>query len=93
MGDRMRVHVAWVGDGREALVALELPEGASVEDAVAKAAPELEAGVRSGELVCAIFGRRVERFAPLADHDRVEITRPLACDPKTARRRRAARAR
>jgi putative ubiquitin-RnfH superfamily antitoxin RatB of RatAB toxin-antitoxin module len=62
-----------------------------VPDAVAKAALGLERDVRNGELVCAIFGRRVERSARLAEGDRVEITRPLACDPKTARRRRAER--
>jgi putative ubiquitin-RnfH superfamily antitoxin RatB of RatAB toxin-antitoxin module len=87
----MRVEVAWVGGGTEALVTLDVPEGASVDDAVAKAALGLERDVRNGELVCAIFGRRVERSARLAEGDRVEITRPLACDPKTARRRRAER--
>ena len=86
----MRVEVAWAGDGREALVALDLPEGASVDDAVAKALPDLAEKVRSGELVCAIFGRRVERYATLGGGDRVEVTRPLVVDPKTARRRRAA---
>ena len=87
----MRVQVAWVGGGRAALVTVELPAGASVDDAVAGAALGLEAAVQSGELVCAIYGRRVERDTELRDGDRVEITRPLACDPKTARRRRASR--
>lgn len=87
----MRVEVAWVDAAHESLVALDLPEGASVDDAIARAAPGLEHGVRSGALVCAIFGRRVERSLRLAEGDRVEITRPLAVDPKTARRRRAAR--
>ncbi|HTL74952.1 MAG TPA: RnfH family protein [Casimicrobiaceae bacterium] len=89
----MRVEVAWVGGAREVLVALDLAEGTSVDDAVAKALPELAWAVRSGELVCAIFGRRVERDAQLRDGDRLEVTRPLAVDPKTARRRRAARQR
>ena len=86
----MRVEVAWAGDGREALVALDLPEDASVDDAVAKALPDLAEKVQSGELVCAIFGRRVERHTTLRGGDRVEVTRPLVVDPKTARRRRAA---
>lgn len=86
----MRVEVAWVGDGNEALVALDLAEGASVDDAVALALPGLAKNVRSGKLVCAIFGRRVERDTVLRDGDRVEVTRPLVVDPKTARRRRAA---
>lgn len=91
--DDIHVKVAWVGGGREALVALDLPEGASVDDAVARALPDLAENVRSGELVCAIFGRRVERDSRLRDGDRVEVTRPLVVDPKTARRRRAARER
>jgi len=36
-----------------------------------------------------IFGKVVEEDAPLTDGDRVEIYRPLAADPKEARRRRA----
>jgi putative ubiquitin-RnfH superfamily antitoxin RatB of RatAB toxin-antitoxin module len=38
-----------------------------------------------------IFARRVAFDHPLQDGDRVEIYRPLACDPKEARRRRASR--
>jgi putative ubiquitin-RnfH superfamily antitoxin RatB of RatAB toxin-antitoxin module len=87
----VRVQVAWVGDGRTAIVTVDLPDAASVDDAVATAALGLEARVQSGELVCAIYGRRVERDAALRDGDRVEITRPLTIDPKSARRRRASR--
>ena len=36
-----------------------------------------------------IYGKVVDPDAPLADGDRVEIYRPLALDPKEARRRRA----
>ena len=36
-----------------------------------------------------IFGKRVALDHPLAPGDRVEIYRPLAMDPKEARRRRA----
>jgi len=38
-----------------------------------------------------IFGRLTALSAPLRDDDRVEILRPLAADPKDARRKRAAR--
>lgn len=89
----MRVQVAWVDATTEALVTLDLPEGASIDDAVAQSRLRLEADVASGALVCAIFGRRVERSAPLREGDRVEITRPLVCDAKSARRQRAARSR
>ncbi|MCW5622474.1 MAG: RnfH family protein, partial [Burkholderiales bacterium] len=36
-----------------------------------------------------IWGRRVSLDEPLRDRDRVEIYRPLLCDPKEVRRRRA----
>lgn len=39
-----------------------------------------------------VFGRVVGLNAALADGDRVEIYRPLALDPKEARRRRARKA-
>jgi putative ubiquitin-RnfH superfamily antitoxin RatB of RatAB toxin-antitoxin module len=38
-----------------------------------------------------IHGKRASLDQPLAEGDRVEIYRPLAIDPKEARRRRAAR--
>ena len=43
-------------------------------------------------LVAAIefFGQRAEGITPLADGDRVELTRPLVADPKRVRRKRAA---
>jgi len=89
----MRVEVAWADKASEAIVTLELPKGASVDDAVAQSQLGLEADVTSGALVCAIFGRRVERSARLCEGDRVEITRPLVHDAKSARRQRAARGR
>jgi putative ubiquitin-RnfH superfamily antitoxin RatB of RatAB toxin-antitoxin module len=35
-----------------------------------------------------VYGKLVSLDAPLADHDRVEIYRPLIVDPKLARQRR-----
>lgn len=40
-----------------------------------------------------IFGVRVGRDAALADRDRIEVYRPILCDPKQMRRQRAARRR
>ena len=37
----------------------------------------------------AIFGKRATLDTALRENDRVEITRPLICDPKAARRARA----
>ena len=68
------------------LTGLRLPDGATVEDALAalELAPAQE--VRIG-----IWGRAVAPTRVLADGDRIEFYRPLACDPKAARRARASR--
>lgn len=74
--------VAARADGAD-IVTLTLPAGATVRDAVAAA--------RLTGTAFGIFGKRVSPDAKLADGDRVEIYRPLAMDPKEARRRRAKR--
>ncbi|MGA8032583.1 MAG: RnfH family protein [Casimicrobiaceae bacterium] len=85
----MRVEVAYAGPGFEALVDVLLEEGARVADAVARSGLLERVPEPAGDLVCAIFGRRVDAGSPLADGDRVELTRPLRCDPRLARRRAA----
>ena len=61
-----------------------LEVGATVRGALSAAGVRAEHGA-------AIYGRRVPLDTQLADGDRVEILRPLAADPKEARRRRALR--
>jgi len=92
-GTDVRVQVAFAGVAEQALVTLDLPHGASVADAVAQSGLGLADDVNGGLLACAVFGRRVDHDTPLREGDRVEITRPLVCDAKTARQRRAARRR
>ena len=87
----MRVRVAYVAPGVELLVTLELVAGATVADAVRAPAIAERIGAVPGEAAYAIFGRRVRGDTPLADGDRVDITRPLRCDPKAVRHERAAR--
>ena len=79
----MRVEVVYATRARLDAVAVELPAGATVRDALA-AARMKEQGAALG-----IFGRRVGPETPLADGDRVEIYRPLLADAKEQRRRRA----
>lgn len=71
---------------------VELPAGSTAMDAVHAAGilarhPEID--LRKHKL--GIYGKVVAADAPLAEGDRVEIYRPLALDPKEARRRRALR--
>jgi putative ubiquitin-RnfH superfamily antitoxin RatB of RatAB toxin-antitoxin module len=85
----VRIHVAFVAPDIELLVAVDMADGATVADAIVSAGVAERIGdvVTSGGL--AIFGQRVDGATPLRDGDRVEITRPLVCDPKAARRARA----
>lgn len=83
----IRVQVVTAFPRKESVVAVELPEGATVQDALSKA------GVKFDPRRLGIFGEPVTPHARLADGDRVEIYRPLEIDPKEARRRRAKLAR
>jgi putative ubiquitin-RnfH superfamily antitoxin RatB of RatAB toxin-antitoxin module len=86
----LRVEVVYALREEQVLVALELPEGATVRQAVEKSwllrrFPDIDpVRARVG-----IFGRVTADDARLEDGDRVEIYRPLAVDPKDARRDRA----
>ncbi len=66
---------------------VRLAEGATLGEAVA-ASGFPHQGRKTG-----IFGKLAGLDAALSEGDRVEIYRPLALDPKEARRRRAAAAR
>ena len=82
--------VAYAAPGVEAIVAIELPAGATVDDAVAASGLVERHGLDVRSLGYAIFGQRATATTPLAGGDRVELTRPLVADPKETRRRRAA---
>lgn len=88
----MRVEVVYaLPEGCDA-VRLDVPAGATAGDAVrASGMAERHPGIDLSAL--GIFGRRVAPDALLAEGDRVEIYRPLALDPKDARRQRARRQR
>lgn len=79
----MRVEVVRARPEGAEVVRLDLPAGATVRDALVSAA------MRGNHV--GVFGKRVAMDTRLADGDRVEVYRPLAIDPKEARRRRARR--
>ena len=85
----MKVVVAWASPASQGSIAVELPEGASVADAVAACEGLALAGVAAGTAGYAIFGQTARAATPLRDGDRVEITRPLVVDAKSVRRARA----
>jgi len=86
----LAVSVAYAAPGIEALVSLTLPTGATVDDAVAQSGIMARFALDPSVLQFAIFGQRAEGTTPIADGDRVELTRPLVADPKRVRRKRAA---
>jgi putative ubiquitin-RnfH superfamily antitoxin RatB of RatAB toxin-antitoxin module len=90
----MRVWVVYALPDRQPVQELELPESATVAEAVARSGllqrfPE----IGSRPLACAIYGRAVAESQVLRADDRVEILRPLQVDPKESRRRAAVRGR
>jgi uncharacterized protein len=84
------VTVAYAAPGVEALVTVTLPAGATIDDAVAQSGIVTQLALDPARLECAIYGQRARFGTPLVDGDRVELTRPLAADPKRARHKRAA---
>ena len=79
----LRVEVVDARRDGARVIELDLPVGALVRDALAAS------GLKASRV--GIFGRKVTLETRLADGDRVELYRPLAVDPKEARRRRARR--
>ena len=88
----IRIEVAYALPDRQFLVPIDLPEGATVEEALLRSdIAERAGGLDLAGAALGIFGRRVEdpKKERLSDGDRVEIYRPLRMDPMESRRRRA----
>lgn len=86
----IRVSLVHAEPGRVFSAAFELPEGATVADAIERSGIHEQRGdieIDVGRL--GIFARKATLETALRDGDRVEIYRPLKIDPKEARRRRA----
>lgn len=88
----MRIQIACAGPGIELLVTVDVAAGSTVSDALRSAAIAQRTGSVPDADGLAIFGRRVDGSTRLREGDRIEITRPLLRDAKTARRDRAAAA-
>lgn len=80
----MKVVVCWVRPEGVETKEAQVPEGASVVDALR--AVGAEPGERDG---IGVFGRRAKLDDPIGEGDRIEICAPIIVDPREARRRRA----
>ena len=86
----MRVSVAVALASRQEVIELELAAGSSVGDAIAAAKlGERFPGVDFSRTRTGIWSRPASAATRLREGDRVELYRPLAADPKDARRTRA----
>ena len=86
----IEIEVACALPHRQVVVALSVPEGCSVGEAVARSGlpqqfPELDLG----QCKMGVFGSLRKPEDPVQAGDRVELYRPLIADPKQARRQRA----
>lgn len=90
----IRVEVAYAEPQRSVVKSFSLPPEALIADALRAAAADQEfTGIDLSAAAVGIFGKVAPREQPLKDGDRIEIYRPLAEEPKLARRTRAKKAR
>ena len=93
MADRetLRVEVAYALPDQQTLLSLQVPRGATAQDAIEQSGilrshPEID--LTSSKI--GVFGKITKLDAVLREGDRVEIYRPLIADPKEVRKLRAA---
>ena len=90
----LQIEIAYAEPQRAIVKALSVPPGSCVADALRLAALDPEfTGVDLANSALGIFGRPTRADHALQQGDRIEIYRPLAADPKVARRARATQAR
>ena len=84
-----RVSVAWITPEVQDIVPVELPDGATVEDAIAAARIVATWRLNVAELTVAVAGARRALADAVNDGERIDLLRALTVDPKEARRQRA----
>lgn len=84
----MQVSVAYAEPAKRVWLEIEVDTDASVHAAIQKSGvlemfPHIDLSVQR----VGVFGKQVKLEAPLREGDRVEIYRPITCDPLTVPRR------
>jgi len=88
------IEVCYALPDRQTLIPLELPPGATVQQAIdASGILQRHPEIDLTRLRVGVFGKLRGLDAMLEAHDRVEIYRPLIVDPKLARQRRVEKTR
>ncbi len=91
----IHVEVAYALPDKQRIMALELPSGTTVREAVMQSGLDKQfPGLDLSAADVGVFGKVVSKpdVEVLKDGDRVEIYRPLIADPKEVRKQRAAKA-
>jgi putative ubiquitin-RnfH superfamily antitoxin RatB of RatAB toxin-antitoxin module len=94
MSARLSIEVCYALPDQQTLIAVDLPEGATLQQAldasgILRRFPRIDLSTQK----VGVFGKIKALDAVLADHDRVEIYRPLLVDPKLSRQRRVEKTR
>ena len=84
----MQVGIAYSENVQQIWLTIDVPDDATVNDAIARSGildmfPHIDLATQK----IGIFGRIVKPDASLRAGDRVEIYRPITCDPQTVARR------
>ena len=91
MSEMLRVEVCYALPDKQELVAVKLPAGATLQQALEASgllAKHPEIDLKKNKF--GIYAKLSKLDAALRDRDRVEIYRPLIADPKEVRKQRAA---
>lgn len=84
----MKVGVVYAIPTRQSWLTIDVPEGTTVGQAIEKSGilhqyPEIDLATQK----VGIFGKAATLEAVLEEGARIEIYRPITCDPKTVKRR------
>jgi putative ubiquitin-RnfH superfamily antitoxin RatB of RatAB toxin-antitoxin module len=84
----MKIGIAYALPQRQVWFDVELPDGATIQDAINRSGilkqfPEIDLEKQK----VGVYGKLSKLDAVLDDGDRVEIYRPISCDPKTVSRK------
>lgn len=94
MSARLSIEVCYALANEQTVIAVDLPQGATLQQAldasgILQRYPQIDLGTQK----VGVFGKLKPLDTVLADHDRVEIYRPLLVDPKLSRQRRVEKTR
>jgi putative ubiquitin-RnfH superfamily antitoxin RatB of RatAB toxin-antitoxin module len=85
---KIQVGIAYVQPPTEVWLRLEVPEQSTVQDAIKQSGIlQMYPGIDLAEQKVGVFGRVTRLDARLSAGDRVEIYRPITCDPRAVPRR------